>query len=452
MATGSTKLVASTYARSNSTYVTVTNASNMYKDTDDTSATYATLSSTRASTTTYYVYIRGFNFSALPGNASVTSFTVRIKGYETGLNTGTSYSPSLVNGTSLISSTTASTNFGTTTKTITVPTGALTWTKIVNYGSTFGIRVTVGRAASGTKGYLYIYGAEIEVNYTYTPYYLVYTSNRTTSSIVPASVYVKEGESLTVSYYSSRSNCPTLIDNGSNVTSRQIFMTNLGPVEYTVTDVPAQSGKPTGHDGFTLNANDYYESTNSGVANSVSLCRIDFYTATGCSVTFSVINYAEEGKDYGLISELDTTLAATPYDDSDYDEDPDKGSVYWNGKTHNSASVQTVTYSSISPGKHFFYVKFIKNGSVDSYNDSLQFKVTITRTSGDSSSYWGYTLSNISEQHQLIYESPASSLPIQVKQNGSWTTAQDVMVKKNGAWVEPQHIYVKENGTWKMIK
>lgn len=157
------RLVPSTYGRSNTNYITVTNPANMYTNTDST--TYATCTTSRAATTTYYVYIRGFNFSSIPPDATITNFTIKVKGYETGLNTGTSYSPALVNGTSLISNTTASTNFGTSTKTITVPTGALTWGNIVNYGSNFGVRVTVRRAASGTQGYLYIYGAEIEVTY-----------------------------------------------------------------------------------------------------------------------------------------------------------------------------------------------------------------------------------------------------------------------------------------------
>lgn len=166
MAVIETVLIPSTYARSNSTYVTVTNASNMYKSTDSTATTYATCTTTRAATTSYYVYIRGFNLSSIPDDATNIVFSVRIKGYETGLNTGTSYSPTLVNGTSVIANTTASTNFGTATKTIIVPTGALTWSQIKGYGSTFGIRVTLRRAASNTQGYLYIYGADIVVNYS----------------------------------------------------------------------------------------------------------------------------------------------------------------------------------------------------------------------------------------------------------------------------------------------
>ena len=137
----------------------------MYTDVDST--TYATLTTTRATSSSYYyVYIRGFNLSAIPADATVTSFTVKIRGRETGLNTSTTYAPLLLNGSSAIANTTASTNFNTTDNTITIPTGALTWSQIVDYGSNFGIRVALRRTSANTQGYLYIYGAEILVNYT----------------------------------------------------------------------------------------------------------------------------------------------------------------------------------------------------------------------------------------------------------------------------------------------
>lgn len=158
------KLVPSTHAVSNSSYLSVSNASNMYDDTDTTD--YATITNTNASTSSRYLYLRNFNFSSIPAGATVTSFTVRIKGYESRLATSTSYAPRLANGTSALSNTTASENFGTSTKTITIPTGALTWAQIKNYGSNFTIMVYVRRSNRNNTGYLYCYGAEIEVTYT----------------------------------------------------------------------------------------------------------------------------------------------------------------------------------------------------------------------------------------------------------------------------------------------
>lgn len=157
------RLVPSAYAVSSASYLSVSNASRMYNNTDNT--TYATITNTYASTSSRYLYLRGFNFGSIPAGATIKSFVVKIKGKEGGLATSTSYAPRLANGTSALSGTTASQNFGTSVKTIEIPTGALTWSQIKNYGSDFTIMVYVRRNSRNTTGYAYIYGAEIEVKY-----------------------------------------------------------------------------------------------------------------------------------------------------------------------------------------------------------------------------------------------------------------------------------------------
>ena len=161
------RLVPSTSAVSNSSYVTVANASNMYTNTDST--TSGTFTHNRASTNnTYYGYLRGFNFSSVPADAEVTSFTVKIKASATGHTTSTSssYYMSLVNNTTQIGSTTASGRLSTTTTTFTFANGSLTWNTIKGYGSNFGIRIPLRRANSNTADVVSVYGAEIEVTYT----------------------------------------------------------------------------------------------------------------------------------------------------------------------------------------------------------------------------------------------------------------------------------------------
>lgn len=144
--------------------MSVDDASKLYTDIDSTN--YATISCTASNNTTqYHAYIRGFNFSSIPTGSTINSFAIKIKGYEYRANTSTSYAPRLVNGTTAISGTTATASFGTSTKTITIPTGSLTWSDITGY-SNFGVRVTIRKANSNNTGYLYIYGVEIAVDYT----------------------------------------------------------------------------------------------------------------------------------------------------------------------------------------------------------------------------------------------------------------------------------------------
>ena len=155
------RLVPSSYGAS--TNLAVTNVSNMYTDTDSTS--YGSATHTVKGTTSYYLYLRGFNFSSIPDDAVIKSFRVLIKGYESNNATSSSYAPCLVNNTTALSGTTASSNFSTSTQTIEIPTGSYTWSQLKGYGADFGVCVTVRRSQQNRQCYVYVYGVELEVTY-----------------------------------------------------------------------------------------------------------------------------------------------------------------------------------------------------------------------------------------------------------------------------------------------
>ena len=154
------KLIPSSYYLS-STYLTMTDAENMYDDVS--SSDYATMTNTNASTSYYYCYIRGFNIGDIPSNAVVSSFTVRIRGRASGAYNSAMY---LCHGTTTISGCTA-TQFPNSSSmtTRTFANGSLTWDDIAGYGDTFGIRINCRRNAKNTQSYYYIVGAEIDVTY-----------------------------------------------------------------------------------------------------------------------------------------------------------------------------------------------------------------------------------------------------------------------------------------------
>ena len=410
------RLVPSTYAVSSTTYLSVSNSSNMYTNTDSTN--YATITNTYASTSSRYLYLRGFNFSDVPSDAEVQSFTIKIKGYESGLSTSTSYAPRLANGTSTLSNTTASQNFSTSTKTITIPTGSLTWQQIKNYGSNFTIMAYVRRSNKNTTGYLYCYGAEIEVDYTIPVYHSV-TVTGDSSAVTPTGTEsVLEGESYLVKcYYDER---PTVTDNNVDVSS-QLTQQQDSPESYTVTNVTTTYG-------FALNGSEYYESNNQGHSSSCALARISFSLPVRANIVFTVINYAESTYDYGLLSEVDEQLNTNASADS--------SNVYWSGKNNNSSSPQTVTYSNVSAGTHTIDAKYFKDQYTDSNNDSLQFKVTITLLEPVTyQTYWLYTVSNITADHTIVVTAPAQNT-LYIKLNGTWTAATAVYKKVSGSWVQ----------------
>lgn len=141
--------------------LTVANEANMYDDVSSTN--YGTVTNTNKSTSYYYFYLRGFNIDSIPADATVSSFTVKLRGRASGAYNSSMY---LAHGTTTISGATASqlpNSSSATTRTFS--NGSLTWAQIVGYGDTFGIRINCRRYARNTTSYYYIYGAEIDVEY-----------------------------------------------------------------------------------------------------------------------------------------------------------------------------------------------------------------------------------------------------------------------------------------------
>lgn len=120
--------------------------------------------------------------------------------------------------------------------------------------------------------------------------------------------------------------------------------------------------------GFELNSKGYYESNNKKVKSSFAMCKVSFNSNGNTSLDLECINYAESNYDYGLISKLDTELSASNNADSN-----DLLAMNFKGKS--KSAPQTVSIP-VTEGNHFIYIKFRKDGSGDSYNDSLQFKIT----------------------------------------------------------------------------
>lgn len=142
---------------------------------------------------------------------------------------------------------------------------------------------------------------------------------------------------------------------------------SLDPVDessWSVADISGATYK------FALNSNGYYESNNKGVDNSAAVCRVNIHAAKACTVTFKCINYAESNYDYGLLGVIDKEQN-TGYSDT-------STNVQKSFKGSSKSSVQTYAYTNVAAGDHFIDVKYRKDSSQSSNNDSLQFTVEIT--------------------------------------------------------------------------
>lgn len=262
------RLIPSTYYLSNSSYLSVSNASNMYSNTDDND--YGTVTNSRTSTTSYYIYLRGFNFDDIPSSAVISSFTVKLKARENGVSTSTSYVPYLAHGTTTFSG--CSTTAINTTASVHTFTCNQDWETISGYGDTFGIRINCRRSSRNTTSYMYIYGAEIEVEYT-VPSPVTITSTLTgNGTIDPSGAYhTYEGTEyeLTITP-TNKSDTVTATHNGVDVTSQLVAHGSEHSVDLTASDYETsgiQSGSSYAGYCIGYTAEDPYSSSSNMYAS-----------------------------------------------------------------------------------------------------------------------------------------------------------------------------------------
>lgn len=122
--------------------------------------------------------------------------------------------------------------------------------------------------------------------------------------------------------------------------------------------------------GFELNDNDYYESQCKKIANGYAVCKVVFTGEAERDITLRCISYGESNYDYGIISQVDKTLALSNTDDGS----TGSTNVLKNFKGLSSPNPVDLTIT-IPAGEHFIYCKYRKDGSGDTGNDSLQFTV-----------------------------------------------------------------------------
>ena len=214
------RLTPSTYYLSSTSYLSVSDAANMYTNTDST--THATVYNSRTSTSSYYIYLRGFDFDSLPASAVINSFTVKLKANESGVSTSSSYKPYLAHGTSAINGTCDTITTSVATHTFTGISDS--WETIKGYGDDFGIRINCRRASRNTAGYVYIYGAEIEVNYTIPDPATVTSTLTGNGTISPSGAYsTYDGEEYTLTITpTDKSETVTATKDGTDITAQLV--------------------------------------------------------------------------------------------------------------------------------------------------------------------------------------------------------------------------------------
>lgn len=434
------RLTPSTYYLSNSSYLSVTNADNMYDNTDSTS--YGTVYNSRTSTTSYYIYLRGFNFSDVPSNAIINSFTVKLKAYESGVSTSSSYVPYLANGTTTIAGSTTAINTSASVHTFTGVTAD--FDTIKGYGSDFGIRINCRRASRNTAAYMYIYGAEIEADYTIPVYHSVTVTGTNVDPYGTQSVL--EGSSLEMrGYYSAK---PTVTDNGVDVTS-QVTQTS----EVTETAIPESntnsgwySVSNIGNAYADADSDDYasLELAGGSTTGTLYLDMADISIPSGATILSvtcqATLQYNHNNSSSGFTASCQMYAGSTVKGSATTVVSAGGTDV---AKTTFNLSVGSWTASELANAR--FYLTATNNAS-STRRYIYVYGVSLNVTYESDGAIYVYTLTNITGDHVIVWIESAEP-KLYVKLNGTWKEVTKTYKKVNGAWVEQDKATVFNSGT-----
>jgi len=416
--------------------------SNAYNNADNTSSSARlTLASNRNSARTSEMYLE-FDKSALsgiPSSATISSVTANVRYY---VNNTTYCSAISIR---LHSDTTAKGNAVTTRTTSSAKYAITAGTWTLSELQNVRLYISATHNASTSSAYLYLYGADVTVNYTLPASYTITASSSASGvTVEPATQTVYQGQSASVALNSNTNIVVT--DNNVDVTSQLVQIQEQGTVE----EIPDSCVEST----FTTDTsypvdNGLSDTSSSTYARfmlaSTTQHAIYSFDTSAIPTTATIVSVACSVKAYvtGTSSNISAKTAQL------YAGSTAKGSAYTLPTTNSVWSfsdVGTWTASEIRNIRLRFNGAY--SGSSSYYIRFYGAELTVVYTL-DSYTYV-YTMTNVQTNHTiLVASSGGQTLPIRVKSNGSWVTAQKVFVKQNGSWVQATKVLVKDNGTWK---
>ena len=441
------RLIPSSYGRSNTNYVTVTNPTNMYDNTDDTSD-YAQLRGRagRSSNSTYYAFINGFNFDDVPSNAEVTGFKVLIKAYRNSyMATGnTNYRIRLASQASnsyAIGNTTLSSDLSTTAAVYEIPTGSLTWNTLKNYGSNFSIDVPLRNSSTSSNNYpyIYVYGAEIEVTYTVPNPRTVTSTLSGSGTISPSgatSTYDGAEYTLTITP-TYATDTVTATKNGVDITSQLVAHGTGNTVTIVPSDVTThsiQSGSSyaeyaVGHSAESpsssgTSSNMYASSGSTGYA----AYSFDFSDIPSNATIEEIEVRCYGHRESSTISSSYVSKCVLYSGSSAVSDEVDFPST--SNSTITLEPNQTITRSELTNMTVRHYVGYY-GGLV------LGISFIVTYSTGSGIDHYTYTYTVDGDATiAVVIGSAAATDKLYIKVNGSWIEGTEVYKKVNGSWVK----------------
>lgn len=419
------------YNAAGTSYLTVSNASNAYTNTDST--TYATVNNIYASTTNRYVYLQGFNWSAVPSDAIINDFRILLKASESGGSTSSSYRPVLCKGTATYSNAYCSAI------TTSVTTHEFEFTQdyatFRDDGDEFGIRINCRRGSRNTAASFYIYGAEIEVDYTIPDPATVTSTLSGNGTIVPggATNTYKDAEYTLTITPANKSETVTVTNNGVDVTSQLVAHGSESTQTFTADNVTTsgiQSGSSYAQYAIGHTAESPYSSTSNMYASSGSTGYAQYsfdFSGIPSNATIENIEVRCHGhRESSTISSTYVSQCALYRDGTAISEEVDFPST--------SASIITLTPTTL-PTRSQLDDVVVRHyvGYYGGLVTGISFEVTYSTGTGLDHYTYTYTVTG-DATIAVVIGGQGAQPKLYCKLNGVWTEVTPYK-KVNGAWV-----------------
>ena len=142
--------------------------------------------------------------------------------------------------------------------------------------------------------------------------------------------------------------------------------------QYYFEEVPSiQFAQNTfGKEKFFDSIDGWYQSNNKGYANTAAMEEIELSISSPTHVYMDVVDCSNDTvNDYGTVSIIGGTLDET----STYSSVG--GNVKWTGYNNHKVGGETIDFGIVQPGVHHIMLRYKKDGSTDSENDRLYFRL-----------------------------------------------------------------------------
>ena len=404
--------------------------SNGYTDAD--SSTYARF--TLSSGSTGYLYYT-FDCSEIPADATIDSVacTVRARVSSTSRVTSTQcqlFAGTTAKGNNSTFASTSSSNLETLT------TG--TWMR----SELNDLRLKIGATGSsggggGSSRYIYFYGAEVTITYSYEETVWTVTASTSVGTIDPSAAQeIADGDSYVLAIYDAEG-C-TVTDNGTDVTS--------GLVEKAVVTGGTETFVPASYTTDGSISGTYYQSA-VGQGSDTSESSSGNNYASGGSTSTAYVDYSfdisgipSNATITGISCSVKGKAESSTMDSSHFAkvclclDGTEIGEAVQFSSTSDAIITATATslpnVSELDGLTLRFSIGYY-GGNVTGATLSISYTVP---TSG-SATYYEYTITNVTADHVIVVSAAATEV-IWLKESETWTTYSKVWLKVSRVWVE----------------